>query len=351
MHTPTPRAALLLIALAAPAIAQPADAPLRELPGARDLLIGAAAMNHFWSATDATEYARALATHFNALTPENQMKPYALQPERGAFRFDDADRFVAFAKEHRMTVHGHTLVWHMQNPAWLEKGAWSRPEALSLLSNHVTTVVSHFRGDIPLWDVVNEAMGDNGQFRESFWVKTLGDEDRDGIPDYIDLAFRFARKADPNCTLIYNDYGAERSNAKADAILKMMRSLKRRGTPIDAVGFQFHIKGLRFDFEDFRKNARRFASAGFRTYITEADFAVPPPVTPEKLEAQARLCRDMVRAARDIRGCGGVFWWGLTDRHSWLNSPKWGEGGADGLLLDREYQPKPAYRAVQEALR
>ncbi len=349
------RATTLLVAALAvaprPGHADPNDTPLRELPGARELLIGAAVMNNFWSAPDAEEYTRALATHFNALTPENQMKPEHLQPQRDTFRFEAADRFVAFAKEHRMTVHGHTLVWHQQNPGWLENGQWTRPALIAALSNHVATVVHRFKDDIAIWDVVNEAMGDNGKFRESFWTRAIGDEDRDGIPDYIGLAFRFARQADRDCILVYNDYGAENPNAKADAILKMMRDLKRNGTPIDAVGFQFHIKGLKFDFSEFRKNARRFASAGFRIYITEADFAIPPPVTPEKLAAQATLCRDMIRAARAIDGCGGVFWWGLTDRHSWLNSPQFGKGGADGLLLDRDYKPKPCHAAVREALR
>lgn len=308
-------------------------------------------MNSFWAAPDAAEYARALSEHFNALTPENQMKPDSLQPERGSFRFGPADRFVAFAKEHRMVVHGHTLVWHQQNPDWLQRGSWTRPELISALSNHVTTIVAHFKDDIALWDVVNEAMGDNGKFRDSFWKKSLGDDNRDGIPDYIDLAFRFARQADRDCILVYNDYGAEHSGAKADAILKMTRELKRSGTPIDAVGFQFHIKGLKFDFDDFRKNARRFTSAGLKVYVTEADFAIPPPVTPEKLAAQSKLCGEMVRAARAISGCAGVFWWGVTDRHSWLNMPEFVKGGADGLLFDREYRPKPCYRAVQEALR
>lgn len=327
------------------------ESPLRDLPGARRLLIGAAAMNNFWSAPDAAEYTRALSTHFNALTPENQMKPDALQPQQGTFRFDAADRFVAFAKEHNMTVHGHTLVWHQQNPAWLENAHWTRPDLIAALSNHVATIVGRYKDDIAVWDVVNEAMGENGTFRDSFWSKTLGDENRDGVPDFIELAFRFARQADRDCILVYNDYGAERTNAKSDAILKMMRDLKRAGTPIDAIGFQFHIKGLKFDFEDFRKNARRFVSAGFKAYITEADFAIPPPVTPEKLAAQATLCHEMIRTARGIDGFAGVFWWGVTDRHSWLNSPKFGKGGADGLLLDREYQPKPCYRAAQKALR
>lgn len=343
--------AALLAALPCVAPADGIDPPLRSLPGARNLLIGAAAMNDFWDKPDSAQYEQALGTIFNALTPENQLKWQGTEPRRGEFTLDGAARHVAFAKQHSMVVHGHTLVWHSGVPEWLENTAWTRADLIGVMSNHIAVVVGRFKDDIAIWDVVNEAINDNGSFRDSFWNKAIGDDDRDGIPDYIALAFRFARAADRDCILVYNDYGAETPNAKSDAILKMAKDLRRKGVPLDAVGFQNHIHNLRFDAAAARKNLRRFAAAGLQIYFTETDYGIQPPVTPIKLETQARLCRELILLARDIPAVKGVFWWGFTDKHSWLNMPKFGGGRADGLLLDRSYAPKPCYTAVQQALK
>ncbi|HEV2122123.1 MAG TPA: endo-1,4-beta-xylanase, partial [Chloroflexota bacterium] len=182
-------------------------AGLRELAEARGILIGAAVAAKP-VAEDAT-YQEVLAREFNCLTCENVMKSMYLQPERGQFDFAPADTIVSFAADHAMAVRGHTLVWHRQNPAWLVRGVedGTLADALpGLLREHVWTVMTYYRerrpGVVMAWDVVNEAVADDGTPRDTLWWHRLG-------PDYVAQAFRWAHEADPDARLFYNDYGAD----------------------------------------------------------------------------------------------------------------------------------------------
>ena len=162
---------------------------------------------------------------FAAIVPENCMKPALTEPKQGEFTFDDADRFVAFGEQNHLWVTGHCLVWHSQVPAWFfvdkDGNEVSRDTLIARMKNHITTVVSRYKGRIKGWDVVNEALNDDGSYRESKWYKIIG-------PDFIPLAFKFAYEADPDAELYYNDYN-EWYAGKRDAIVKLVKQLKDAG--------------------------------------------------------------------------------------------------------------------------
>ena len=187
------------------------------------------------SATLAQEpaYASIAGSRFDLLTPENEMKWDVVEPQRGGFDFSAPDAIVNFAVEHGQTVHGHTLAWHQQNPAWLTAGGFTRPELIDILTNHIATVVGRYRGVVSMWDVVNEAIGDNALVRPSIWTTGIG-------ADAYDLAFFAARAADPNAKLYINDYNIEGPSQKSDALYSLVSGMVARGVPIDGVGFQTH---------------------------------------------------------------------------------------------------------------
>ncbi|MDQ1256265.1 MAG: endo,4-beta-xylanase, partial [Candidatus Hydrogenedentes bacterium] len=182
--------------------------PLRDLAEARGKRIGVAvnagALEHD------PVYRRMVGREFNVITPENAMKHGPLCPAPGEYDFTAGDAIVSFAEEHGMRVRGHTLVWHNQLPQWLTEGDYSRDELCGLLREHIQTLVQHYRGKVFAWDVVNEALDENGSLRKTIWLERIG-------PEYIVWAFRWAREADPDALLFYNDYehegGGKRSKA------------------------------------------------------------------------------------------------------------------------------------------
>ncbi len=240
-----------------------------------------------------------------------------------------------------MKVHGHTLVWHSQNPAWLNKGGWTADDLTSVLNDHIDTVVGHYRGQIAIWDVVNEAFDEDGSWRRSLWYTTLG-------KPYIEQAFRRARAADPDAVLLYNDYNIETINAKSDAVYALAQDFKQRGVPIDGIGFQMHITSSGLDLASLASNMQRFADLGLAIYITEMDVRVPMPATDSALEQQATMYQDVLDRCLLQSACKGLQVWGFTDNYSWVPGFFNGQGAA--LIFDEQYQPKPAYRALQQRL-
>ena len=318
-----------------------AGPPLRALAEAHGLRIGVA-VNPRALARDAA-YREVLARECSVVTPENAMKWAALRPAQDRFAFENAEAIVTFAETHGMRVRGHTLVWHEAMPAWLEKGDYGREELLELLRTHIQTVVGHFRGRVFAWDVINEGLANDGSLRESFWLKGIG-------PEYIDLAFRWAREADPDALLFYNDFVAEGGGRRSKAIYRFVKGLTERGVPIDGVGLQMHLK------VDDRPNKwhviramRRFESLGLQVHITELDVRLRTPASEDALRRQARLYADLVRIARNRTSCTDVVIWGLDDGHSWI--PHFFRGWGEALLFDATYRPKPAYHAVADVLR
>lgn len=319
------------------------DATLRELAERKGLLVGAAVSPERIE-TEET-YREVLAREFNCLVAENAMKGRYLQPERGRFHFEEADRMVDFALEHGMKVRGHTLVWHTQQPDWFMDGDFSRSEALEVLREHVQTVVDHFRGRVFAWDVVNEGVGDEGPLlrQNSPWFKAIG-------RDYIKRAFRWAREADPEALLFYNDYDIAAVQSKTDRVARLVGELLDWDVPIDGVGFQHHVSAQDAPgYEVVRRKMERFGEMGLTVHVTEMDSGIPAEASEEDLELQAEVYGGVVRAALDSGNCPSVTFWGFTDRYSWI--PSFTDGEFDhALIFDRDYAPKPAYRAIADAL-
>ena len=296
------------------------------------------------SATLAQEpaYASIAGSRFDLLTPENEMKWDVVEPQRGGFDFSAPDAIANFAVEHGQTVHGHTLAWHQQNPAWLTAGGFTRPELIDILTNHIATVVGRYRGVVSMWDVVNEAIGDNALVRPSVWTTGIG-------ADAYDLAFFAARAADPNAKLYINDYNIEGPSSKSDALYALVSGMVTRGVPVDGVGFQTHrtlgsinVPGLRSQFD-------RYAALGLDVAITELDVRIPVPATATDLAAQAAtyaVARDACLAAPN---CRSITTWGFTDKHSWI--PYFFTGLGAALPWDASLAPKPAYDVIAPLLR
>ena len=326
---------------------------LREYADRAGVLVGAAAEPRFLSEP---EYAATLAREFNMLTAENAMKWGAIRPDRVTFNFGPGDRLVAFAQQHRMKVRGHTLLWGEYNPAWLAKGQFTPEQMAMLLREHITQVMRHYKGKVFAWDVVNEVFLADGQVEPSIWYDQPGIGLKGQGTAYVEQAFRWARAADPDALLFYNDYGTEGINPKSDAVYAMVKDFKSRGVPIDGVGLQMHVSDLEAkSLATLEANIARLVALGVEVHITEMDVGLP-------VDAGGRLANagDLVRQAEIYRQvatvclrqprCTAFQTWGFTDKYTWIpNFTK----GAKGMPLpfDRQYGRKPAYDALLDALR
>ncbi|WP_443743023.1 endo-1,4-beta-xylanase [Streptomyces rhizosphaericus] len=275
---------------------------------------------------DAT-YSTILNREFNAVTPENEMKWDTIERSRGSFNFGPADQIVGQATSHGQRVRGHTLVWHSQLPSWVSS-ITDANTLRSVMNNHITTTVNHYKGKILAWDVVNEAFADggSGQHRPSVFQNLLGN-------GFIEEAFRTARSADPSAKLCYNDYNIENwSDAKTQGVYRMVRDFKTRGVPIDCVGFQAHF-GTGGPPASFQTTLANFAALGVDVQITELDIA----------QAPTAAYANTVKACMSVSRCTGITVWGIRDSDSW-------RAGENPLLFDRGGNKKPAYQSVLTAL-
>ncbi len=320
-----------------------------------------------------SSYRDTFLREFDQLTPENEMKMQTLQPRRGVFDFRAADEMVAFARKHDRRVHGHALVWGLQVPLWLiDHGltenlnvtlpplsvpdlpkplgppvndlltllsGWTREELLGIMRGHIDTVMRHFGNDVAEWDVVNEPMAENGALANNVWRRFIGD-------DYVELALRAARAANPRAKLFINEYAVESSTAKRAGLLALVRDLKARGVPLDGVGLQYHthIQGFH-DEATLADTIRRFAALGVEVQITEMDVGTSllAGSREQRLARQAEAYGAAARACNAVLACSAFTTWGITDRVSWLGASEM------PLLFDAQYQPKPAYGAVRSS--
>ncbi|GCE49912.1 endo-1,4-beta-xylanase [Thermosporothrix hazakensis] len=315
-----------------------ASAPYLDEPSlgaaAKFRLFGAAvSVNHL----SEPPYTHILNSQFTSITPEVEMKWDATEPAPGSFSFDAADTLVRYAHSHHMRVRGHTLVWHTALPSWVNESA----DLLQAMRNHIIGVMQHYTGHISYWDVVNEAFDEDGSRRKSIFQERIGDL-------HIEEAFRVARATDPYTRLCYNDYGIEGINAKSDAVYDLVRDFKRRGIPLDCVGFQCHLL-LGTVPPDMQTNLQRFADLGVEIHITELDIRMPVPASTAELQQQAEDYRKVIQACLAIPHCTSITTWGITDKYSWVPGTFPGYGAA--LLFDENYKKKPAYHAVLQALR
>jgi endo-1,4-beta-xylanase len=305
-------------------------------------------------------YAALVREQCRILVAENAMKWSALRPSAEGFNFDQADAMVAFAEANRMKIRGHNLAWHQNNPKWLEATA-TKENARELLVAHIETVVGRYAGRMHSWDVVNEAIrvedGRADGLRNSMWLRLIGE-------DYIELAYKTAREADPQALLTYNEYGIEaetrEGEQKREAVIEMLRRMVARRVPVDAVGVQSHIAAAVVAGEtgvQVGAGLMRFIGAvrelGLQVFVTEMD------VNDRALGAEI-AGRDAAVAAAYRQYLGlvlgdpavkAVLTWGITDRYTWLGHE---EGRADGKLerplpFDTEGKAKAAFFAAREA--
>ena len=312
-------------------------------------------------------------THFNTITSENVLKWQLVHPQRGVYDFAASDKYVEFGERNGMFIVGHTLVWHNQTPRWVFQdangNAVSRDTLLARLHDHIRTVVGRYRGRIKGWDVVNEAVDEDGSLRKTPWLEIIGE-------DYLAKAYEFAREADPQAELYYNDYSVENA-PKRNGVIALVKRLQAQGTRVAAVGLQGHD---RLDWPTIAQQdstIAAFASLGVRVAITELDIDVLPRVTqgatadvrlrataddrldpyrsglPDSVQqALARRYGDLFAVFLKYRNViSRVTFWGVRDGDSWLND--WPVRGRTSypLLFDRAGRPKPAFDAVIRAAR
>jgi endo-1,4-beta-xylanase len=285
--------------------------------------------------------------HYSTVTAENAMKPDSTQREEGKFTFDQADKIVDFAIANNKEMRGHTLVWHSQVPDWFfqDPADPSKPASKELLlereRTHIRTVLNHYKekygskSPIKYWDVVNEVIDDQGNYRNSKWYQISGLE-------YIKVAFETAREVDPSLKLYINDYNIERNNAKTQKLYELVKELKAQGVPIDGVGMQMHITSD-IAFEDIKASIEKYASLGVDIQVTELDVRMGVEnenVTNEVLQQQARYYKQLFDILKNHKNViNTVIFWGVIDDTSWYKTSK-------PLIFDGKFQAKPAFYAI-----
>jgi endo-1,4-beta-xylanase len=313
--------------------------PLRLAAQAAGKLVGAAVPS---SSLADGRYAGVLGRHFNYLTAEYEMKWDPIERSRGNNDFGAGDAIVSYGQANGMLIKGHALIWHQAVPGWV--GGLSPADLRVAFENHIRSVAEHYRGRVRAWDVVNEAIADDGTgLRDTVFRQKLGDQ-------YIADAFRLARQADPQALLFYNDYGGEGLNQKSDRIYDLVRGLRAQGVPIDGVGLQMHITAANPpSTASIAANMSRLASLGLLVNISEMDVRIRnlPGTLEARLDAQKSVYRSIVGVCVAEPRCDGVTFWGFTDAHSWIDAQF---GADDPLLFDEQYAAKPAYYGVLDAL-
>jgi endo-1,4-beta-xylanase len=309
-----------------------------------------------------------IESQFNSISPDNALKWERIHPKPDKYNFSLADKYVAFGQEHHMFIVGHNLVWHSQVPAWVFRDAkgnlLTRDALLARMKDHIDTVVGRYKGKIQSWDVVNEALNEDGTMRQSLWYKIIG-------PDYIEKAFQYAHEADPAAQLTYNDYNLE-FPAKRKGAIELVKKLQAEGIPISVVGIQGHVHLDKPTPEQEDAAISDFAALGVKVAISELDIDVLPSAGHgPSADVSVRVQQDpklnpyvkglpvavQQQLADRYAAFFGVFvkhhsdlqrvtFWGVTDADSWLNGfPVPGRTNYP-LLFDRDGQPNSAYQAV-----
>lgn len=341
------------------------QATITEEPALKDVfgdkfLVGVAVNVRQSSEVD-TASVKIIKKHFNSIVAEDCMKSANIHPEEDRYNFKQADQFVKFGQENNMAIIGHCLIWHSQLAPWFcvdQKGNNVSAEVLKQrMKDHITTIVTRYKGKIKGWDVVNEAIEEDGSYRKTKFYEILGEE-------YIPLAFQYAHEADPDAELYYNDYGMN-VPGRRDAVVKLVNSLKAKGLRIDAVGMQGHM-GMDYPtIEDFEASMLAFAGTGVKVMITEWDMSALPTVKrsanisdtvtfrkamnpyPEALpdsvsavwNARMKAFFNLFLKHADI--VERVTAWGVSDGDSWKNNFPVRGRKEYPLLFDRNYEMKP----------
>ncbi len=304
-----------------------------------------------------------IGEQFNSVTPENIMKCEVIHPEWDRYNFTLADQFVNYAQKNQQFIVGHTLIWHSQLSPFVSKIS-TADSLLQFMTAHISTIAGRYAGKVNGWDVVNEALNEDGTMRESIFLRLLG-------PDYIVKAFQLAQQAAPNTELYYNDYNIEQPKKRAGAIA-LIKKLQAAGVRIDGVGIQGHWRAKNVPLKDIEESIKAYAALGLQVHFTELDLGVlpnpwdndaadvnmkaeysakmnpypnglPDSVATQQAEAYEQLFRLFLQYKDNI---ARVTFWGVHDGQSWLNG--WPIRGRTNypLLFDRNYKPKPAFYRV-----
>lgn len=344
-----------------------ADAPALKTVFAGKFKVGAALGTHQVMGGEPAAL-DLVVRQFNTITPENLLKWQEIHPQPSQYNFEPADRYVKFGEEREMFIVGHNLVWHNQTPAWVfedESGKpLSRDALLKRMREHIQTIVGRYKGRINGWDVVNEAVDDDGSLRKTKWREIIGD-------DYIEAAFRFAHEADPKAELYYNDYN-EWQPKKRQSIKALVHRLKSKGIRIDRIGLQGHW-GLNYpSLDEMEAMFNDYGKLGVKLMITELDITVLPDAQsrpgadinlevamrkklnpyadglPNEIEQKlARRYKEVFRSfVRHADKIDRVTFWGVHDGHSWRNDWPVRRRMDYPLIFDRQFRPKAAFDAV-----
>ncbi|MGN1263990.1 MAG: endo-1,4-beta-xylanase [Prevotella sp.] len=300
---------------------------------------------------DKLDITKTIYANFSMVVAENEMKIDALQPNEGQFNYDAADRLVTFARRHVMDVRGHTLVWHSQIPKWMSSDGYkndmgyTRAQMLKIMENHITNVMTHFKGKVVEWDVVNECLDDDQSairsnpsgytLRKSVWYNVIGE-------DFLDSAFVYARRADPDAKLYINDYGVEmKGRAKAEAYYNLVKSLKNRNVPIDGAGLQSHLTTGELDSTAFDNQVKRIGQLGLNCIVTELDISIYDLNAADAYDRQAEEYRKITNIMLQYDHCPNLLVWGIKDDMSWRSG--------EPLLFSNELEAKPSFFAMRNA--
>ena len=330
-----------------------ADETIRDLAKERGRFIGTILNSEWFNDDIEPEFEEIHKTQFNVVVAENEMKFDATEPAENEFNYTKGDKMVKYAEANGLRVRGHALAWHSQVPGWVNNYSGQKEKLLAVLKNHIDSVVGHWKGKVAEWDVVNEAINDdyNADWRStnSVWYEGIG-------PEFLDSAFVWAHAADPDAELCYNDYSLEwglREQSKASFVVEQVKRWKENGIPITCVGTQTHIE---ISHETTPQNVRALAKAlaelDVTLNITELDIGFPLGSADQLGAAdyakQGHLYRQFMDVFLEEPNMGEFVIWGLTDAHSWLDGQ---QGKTQGLLYDKQYNPKPAYDSVMASLK
>lgn len=273
---------------------------------------------------------------FGQYTAENEMKFDALEPSRGSFNYGNADKIVAQAQANGQIMRCHNLVWHAQVPSWVTNGGFNNATLISIMKNHIANVVGHYKGKCYAWDVVNEALNEDGSYRSSgsVWGSTIG-------PAFIPMAFAAAAAADPAAKLYYNDYNCDKPGSKANGAQNLIRMVKAYGAPIHGFGMQGHMTtGQVGSASTLVSHMNTFTALGVDVAYTELDIATPS--SNPNFAQQATDYATVVSACKQVAGCVGITTWGFTDKYTWISN-------SAPLIWDKNLQKKAAYNSILSA--
>lgn len=329
------------------------EPPLKELAARHQIELGNFAISTY---LDEPRYSNILSSQFDLALIDNTPNWYftdgGLRPNPSAYNFATMDKVVAYAQAHDMNIQAHHLLWGEEKwlPDWLKGGQYTSDQLLKIIDDHIATVAGRYAGRIQEWTVVNEAFTRQQHLYglHDWWADNTG-----GGTGYIDRAFIDARQADPQAKLILNDFGNEHFNPVSNAMYDYIKAAKARGVPIDGIGMQMHIDGTHPPLKDeVIQNMRRFGQLGVHVYVTEFDVNMSNvPASNETRDAiEANIYYEMMRACIEATDCHSFAMLGITDRETWYNYLGPSAANARPLMFDKNYQPKPAFYSLRNAL-